>query len=100
MAAKKTIALNEALFPQVPLKYKELPVTNGDGRKLSKCQKCEGRGTIATAERTVEQHNKQPRKERFGVEPRDVKSWEKKGYTCSVSDCSACRGAGLIVGAE
>lgn len=98
--AKRPIQLNEALFPAVPLKFKDVPVTNEAGNSLVQCRKCEGKGGVATATRTVEEHNKKPRTETFGIPPGDIKRWERKGYKCTSDTCSACRGAGLTVGGK
>jgi hypothetical protein len=95
--AKRETALNEQFFPKVPLKFKETPVTNESGQGLVKCRKCEGHGTVATATRTIDEHNKKSRTETFGIVATDRKKWEKKGYTCTVDNCSVCRGAGLVV---
>ncbi len=94
--AKRRINIDERLFPQVPLKYKDIPVANEDGTCLERCRKCQGAGSLATAMRTVEEFNKAPRTDKYGVSPTDKKSWERKGYAVTIDTCNCCNGAGLI----
>jgi hypothetical protein len=47
--AKRSHKLDESLFPVIPLRYKDFPLTNEQGNRLVACRKCEGHGSIATA---------------------------------------------------
>lgn len=82
----------------VPLRYKEEPTVNGEGKPLMLCSRCEGDGHVCTAEkRTIDDHGATifQRIDEFPGTLRAKR--ERGGYTVTSQTCPDCSGAGLRV---
>lgn len=82
----------------LPLRYKDVPLTNGDGAALGKCPTCAGTGTICSAQKVEQGGPASPPqtvyKDFTGAE---AKKYQKKGWSVTSRACPFCKGAGLLV---
>lgn len=81
-----------------PLKFKDVPVTNGDGQGLRRCKACNGSGSVCKGEKVDPKTSPTPPHVVYiHCTGSDRSSYQRKGYTLTCERCSACSGAGLVV---
>ncbi len=82
----------------LPLKYKEMPVFNGDGAPLKMCSPCAGSGMLCSGSKVIQDKSASPPhtvyKDFTGAE--SVK-YRRQGWSVTSRACAFCGGAGLLV---